>query len=97
VTGKFKRKKGENKMESRIEDGKLVIELPLEKPRPSSTGKTLLIASTRGVQRSTGRFKGKTISIVANAFIFPDGEVSEQRGKPAREQRQERDEEEDDE
>jgi len=84
-------------MESRIEDGKLVIELPLEKPRPSSTGKTLLVATTRGVQRTTARVRGKTISIVVNAFIPRDGEVSEQRGKPAVAQTHERDEEEDDE
>jgi hypothetical protein len=84
-------------MESRIEDGKLVIELSLEKPRPSSTGKTLLVASTRGVQRTTARLSGETISIVANAFIPRDGEVSGQRGKPAWEQRRERKDEEDDE
>jgi len=77
-------------MESRIEDGKLVIELPLEKPRPSATGKTLLVASTRGVKRSTARFRGKTISIVANAFIFPDTRATERLGKPAWEQKHER-------
>jgi hypothetical protein len=77
-------------MESRIEDGKLVIELPLERPRLSSTGKTLLVASTRGVQRTTARLKGKTISIVINAFIPIDGEVSAQRGKPGWEKRRER-------
>jgi hypothetical protein len=60
-------------MKSRIENENLVIELPLEKPRLSSTGKTLLVASTRGVQRTTAKFKGKTISVVANAFVFPDG------------------------
>ncbi|HEX4542496.1 MAG TPA: hypothetical protein VH114_04960 [Candidatus Acidoferrum sp.] len=59
-------------MNARIEDGMLVIELPLEKPRPSSSGKTLLVASTRGVQNSTARLKGRFISVVANAFIAPD-------------------------
>jgi len=83
-------------MESRIEDGKLVIELPLEKPRPSSTGKTLLVASTRGVQRTTARVKGKTISIVVNAFIPRYGELSEWRGKPSGTQNHERDEEQED-
>jgi hypothetical protein len=84
-------------MESRIEDGKLVIELTLERPRPSATGKTLLVASTRGVQRSTARFKGKTISVVANAFIFPDTGIAERRGKPSGPEKREGDEEEDDE
>ena len=79
-------------MEAQIENGRLVIELPLEKPRPSSTGKTLLVASTRGVQRTTARLKGKPISVVVNAFIFPDREVQEQRGKTAKTERFERDE-----
>jgi hypothetical protein len=56
-------------MNARIEDDNLVIELPLEKPHPSPTGKTLLVASTHGVQRTTARHKGKIISIVANAFV----------------------------
>jgi hypothetical protein len=64
-------------MKSRVKNGNLVIELPLEKPRPSSTGKTLLIASTRGVQQTTVQFKGKTISVVANAFVFADGLAGE--------------------
>lgn len=34
-------------MEARIEDGRLVIELPLENPRPSSTGKTLLSSKSK--------------------------------------------------
>jgi hypothetical protein len=65
-------------MQSRIKNGNLVIELPIEKPRPSKTGKTLLIASTRGVKRLEARYKGKTVSVVVNAFIYPDGQISEQ-------------------
>jgi len=84
-------------MESRIEDGILVIELPLEKPRPSATGKTLLVASTRGVKRSTARVNGKTISIVANAFIFPGGKITQRRGKPLGTERRELEDEEEDE
>jgi hypothetical protein len=83
-------------MEARIEDGKLVIELLLEKPRPSSTGKTLLVASSRGVQRTTARLKGKTISMVVNAFIDRDGEISQRREKPFGIRRHEREDEEGD-
>ena len=82
-------------MEARIEDGKLVIELSLEKPRLSSTGKTLLVASTRGVQRRGARFKGKPISMVVNAFIPRDVEVAELREKPFGVRRREREDEED--
>lgn len=83
-------------MEARIEDGNLVIELPLEKPRPSSTGKTLLVASTRGVQRTGARLRGKPISMVVNAFIPRDVEVAERREKPVGVRRRDREDEEDD-
>jgi len=76
-------------MDARIEDNTVVIEIPLEKPRLSSTGKTLLIASSRGVQRSTARLKGKTISFVANAFIETDGTPAKQR-KPTTTQKKRR-------
>lgn len=65
-------------MKSKIKNGNLMIELPIEKPRPSATGKTLLIASTRGVKRSSSRYNGRTVSIVANAFVYPDSQASEQ-------------------
>lgn len=82
-------------MDARIEDGKLVIELPLEKPRLSSTGKTLLVASTRGVQRSSARVKGRAVSVVVNAFIPRDSAMPEQRGKTSSAERYERDDEDD--
>ena len=80
-------------MKSRIENGNLVIELPLEKPRLSSTGKTLLVASTRGVKRTTAQFKGKAISVVANAFVFPDGLAAEASKKSSKTRIQEDEEE----
>ena len=58
-------------MNVKVEKDKLVIELTLEEPWKSSTGKTLLVASTHGVQRTTARFEGKPISIVVNAFVNP--------------------------
>jgi hypothetical protein len=70
-------------MQSKIKNGNLVIELPLEKPRPSKTGKTLLVASTRGVKRLEVRYKGKTVSAVVNAFIYPDGQLTEE-GLPSK-------------
>jgi hypothetical protein len=71
-------------MRSKIKNGTLVIELPLEKPRPSATGKTLLVASTRGVKRSAALYKGQNISVVANAFIFPNGQFSEAKAKTSK-------------
>ena len=60
-------------MEKIVElDGKtLVIRLPLQKPGPSkSSGKSLVIASTHGVLMTGARYRGKTIALVANAFVY---------------------------
>jgi len=52
--------------------GILRIELPIETPRPSASGKTMLIASSHGVKRTNVFVKRKEISIVVNAFVYPE-------------------------
>jgi hypothetical protein len=59
-------------MEAAIKRRNLVITLPLEVPRPSGSGKTLVIASSRGTQRSTARYGGKVVCVNVNAFVYPD-------------------------
>lgn len=46
---------------------KLCIEIDLEKPTPSSSGKTLVVASTRGNAVTNIEIDGKPISIGLNA------------------------------
>jgi len=48
---------------------KLVIEIDLEKPTPSSSGKTLVVASTRGNAVTNIEIDGKPVSIGLNAYI----------------------------
>jgi hypothetical protein len=50
----------------------LVIKLPVEKLRLSSSGKSELVASSHGLQSGEALFRGKPIMVVANAFIFAD-------------------------
>jgi hypothetical protein len=57
-------------MQATIEANELVIRLPLEEPRPSSSGKTLIVASTRGNQESTARIGDKPIVVSVNAYIY---------------------------
>jgi hypothetical protein len=53
-----------------IENGELVIRLRLNKPPvPSSTGKTLVVASTRGNQRTEAVVDGQPVVIGVNAYI----------------------------
>lgn len=48
---------------------KLYIEIDLEKPTPSSSGKTLVVASSRGNAVTSAEVDGKPITIGLNAYI----------------------------
>jgi len=47
----------------------LVIRIPLETPTPSQSGKTLLVASTRGAITTTAQVDGKPVKVSLNAYI----------------------------
>ncbi len=52
-----------------IEDGMLVIRLPLQTPTPSMSGKTLVVASTHGAINTEAQVNGKPVTIGVNAWI----------------------------
>jgi len=54
-----------------IRNNKLCIKIDLEKPTPSSSGKTLVVASTRGNVVTSAEVDGKPIIIGLNAYIKP--------------------------
>jgi len=54
-----------------IKGNKLCIEIDLEKPTPSSSGKTLVVASSRGNATTTAMVDGKPVIIGLNAYIKP--------------------------
>lgn len=47
----------------------LVIRIALQQPTPSSTGKTLVVASSHGNQATTATVDGKPVIIGLNAYI----------------------------
>ena len=57
------------RIEGKGKDAKLVIEIPLETPKPSSSGKNLVVASSHGNQTTTAEVNGKQIVIGLNAYI----------------------------
>ena len=59
-------------MNVEVKGSKLCIEIDLEEPTPSSSGKTLVVASTHGNAVTTAVWKGKPIIIGLNAYIKPD-------------------------
>jgi len=56
-------------MKVAIKDNKLIIEIDMQKPAPSRSGKTLVVATTSGIVPTTAEVDGKTVKIGLNAFI----------------------------
>ncbi len=52
-----------------IKNNKLCIEIDLETPTPSASGKTLVVASTRGNTVTNVMIDGKPVTIGLNAYI----------------------------
>jgi hypothetical protein len=69
----FRSEKGEIPMAMKVEikDNKLYIEIDLETPTPSASGKTLVVASTRGNVVTTAKVNDKPVIIGLNAYIKP--------------------------
>jgi hypothetical protein len=57
-------------MKVTIENGELVIRLPLNQPPVvSASGKTLVVASTRGNQRTDAVIDGRPVIVRVNAYV----------------------------
>jgi len=56
-------------LEAKIENNELVIRIPLEKPKPSSSGKTLIVASTGGNVQTAVEVNGRAVFVGLNAYI----------------------------
>ncbi len=54
-----------------IKDNKLFIEIDLDKPTPSASGKTLVVASTHGNIVTSAEVDGKPLIVGLNAYIKP--------------------------
>jgi len=47
----------------------LFIRLPLQPPTPSASGKTLVVATTRGNRPTSAVIDGKPVTVGVNAYI----------------------------
>ena len=56
-------------MEARIEGNKLVIEIDMQAPQASASGKTLVVASSRGNRATAATVNGKPVVVGLNAYI----------------------------
>lgn len=55
----------------RIVNGKLVIEMDLDKPHPSASGKTMIVATTSGNIVTSATVQGRPVILGLNAYIKP--------------------------
>lgn len=54
-----------------VEGNVLVIRLPLETPKPSTSGKTLVVASSHGNKATEAEVNGQKVVVGVNAYIYP--------------------------
>ena len=58
-------------MKVTLENGDLVIRIPANlSPAPSSTGKTLSVASSHGNIETSVQVKGQNVRVGVNAYIY---------------------------
>ena len=50
----------------------LVIRIPIKKATPSASGKTLVVASTRGNQKTAVQIDGKDLYLGVNAYVYAE-------------------------
>ena len=59
------------KLTATIEDGYLVIRVPLNAtPTPSTSGKTLVVASSHGNKETEVQVEGKPVYVGVNAYVY---------------------------
>ena len=58
-------------MKVSIKGNVLTIEIELQKPQASASGKTLVVASSHGNQATTATVDGKPVIVGLNAYIRP--------------------------
>ena len=55
-------------MKVTVEGNELVIRLPLQTPRPSASGKTMVVATSGGNKQTTAEVNGKPVTVGVNAY-----------------------------
>ena len=56
-------------MQVEIKGNDLVITIPMQKPTPSASGKTLVVASSHGNQPTSAQVDGRPVVVGLNAYI----------------------------
>lgn len=63
--------KAQNGVSAKIDKGNLIITVPMnKKPTESASGKTLVVASSRGNQETDLEVDGMNVIVGVNAYIY---------------------------
>jgi hypothetical protein len=69
-------------MKVKISADEIIVTIPRQRPKLSASGKSLVIATTRGKQHSGEKIDGKSVFVVANAFVEVDQDADLPPEKP---------------
>ena len=53
----------------------LIIEIPYQRAAPSSSGKTIVVATTHGGKATNVHHRGRPVIVIASAFVYPEKNV----------------------
>jgi len=56
-------------MDVKVEGTKLIVEIELQSPHRSKSGKTFIVATTNGFVKTSAEVNGKPVSVSLNATI----------------------------
>jgi len=56
-------------MKVEIKGNQLILTMDMQTPAPSASGKTLVVASSRGNQKTDAMVDGKNVTVGFNAYI----------------------------
>jgi hypothetical protein len=69
--------------EAKIKKDVITIKMTLQRPKLSASGKSMVIATSRGKQQTGATVDGKSVFVVANAFLEVE-QVKETVEKPTK-------------
>ena len=52
-----------------IKGNNLIVTIPMQEPRPSASGKTMVVASSGGNQATSATVQGQPVIVGINAYI----------------------------
>jgi hypothetical protein len=63
-----KASKGPRPLTVTVENGRLIIDAPIDKPRPSASGKTMVVVSTHGNVDTGAEYEGEPLIMGLNVY-----------------------------